>query len=112
VLGCTPAFDQSFDQSFDQHLTSRLTSPSAQACKELGYTLDKMAEFLRPGGRYPPELLALVMRKTNCADEAKIRRVLDGQVRRFDRCLIGAWPAFDQGLTRSGAAASSTVYRC
>jgi hypothetical protein len=54
-----------------------------QACKELGYSLDKMAEMLRPGGKYDPELLALVMRKTNCSDEGRIRKMLDTQARNY-----------------------------
>ena len=58
---------------------SAADSEDAQACKELGYGLDKMAEMLRPGGRLDPELVALVMRKTNCADEGLIRRMLDAQ---------------------------------
>jgi hypothetical protein len=50
-------------------------------CKELGYGLDKMAEMLRPGGQYDPELVAMVMCKTNCSDGPKIRRMLDVQAR-------------------------------
>ena len=60
-------------------LYSAADSDDGQACKELGYGLDKMAEMLRPGGRLDPELVALVMRKTNCADEGLIRRMLDAQ---------------------------------
>ena len=61
---------------------SAADSEDAQACKELGYGLDKLAEMLRPGGRldhWDQELVALVMRKTNCADEGLIRRMLDAQ---------------------------------
>ncbi len=45
----------------------------------MGYSLDKMVEMLRPGGQYDPELVAMVMRKTNCCDGPKIRRMLDVQ---------------------------------
>ncbi len=47
----------------------------------LGYSLDKMAEMLRPGGQYDPELVSMVMCKTNCSDGPKICRMFDVQVR-------------------------------
>ena len=50
-----------------------------QACVDLGYTEDDIADMLRPGGDYTEELLNRIMEITGCTDEKKIRAVLDKQ---------------------------------
>ena len=50
-----------------------------QACRELGYTEERVAEFLGDDGDYPDELLARIMSITSCDDVVKIRAMLDSQ---------------------------------
>ena len=50
-----------------------------QACQELGYDEEFVAEFLGEDGDYPHKLLERIMSITSCNDVAKIRRMLDKQ---------------------------------
>ena len=50
-----------------------------EACVDLGYTEDDIAEMLRPGGDYTDELLDKIRELTGCNDLKKIRAVLDRQ---------------------------------
>jgi SpoVK/Ycf46/Vps4 family AAA+-type ATPase len=50
-----------------------------QACVDLGYTEDDIADMLRPGGDYTEELLNKIVDITGCNDLQKIRAVLDKQ---------------------------------
>lgn len=50
-----------------------------QACVKLGYSEDDIVEMLGPDGDYTDELLKEIVQITGCSDEARIRRVLDGQ---------------------------------
>jgi hypothetical protein len=50
-----------------------------QACVDLGYTEDGIADMLRPGVDYTDELLDWIMNITGCTDLKKIRAVLNKQ---------------------------------
>jgi hypothetical protein len=49
-----------------------------QACQELGYDIEYIAQFLQEGG-YPQELLDKIVSITGCNDLGKIRIMLDKQ---------------------------------
>ena len=53
-----------------------------EACAELGYSLERIEEFLASGD-YPDELLALVMSKTGSQDKSAIVEILNSQKGQF-----------------------------
>lgn len=55
-----------------------VTAALEEACVELGYSLDKIEEILT-AGKYPQELIELVISKSGCSDVAVLKDVLDSQ---------------------------------
>jgi SpoVK/Ycf46/Vps4 family AAA+-type ATPase len=53
-----------------------------EACAELGYSLDKIEEILT-SGKYPPELIELVVLKSGCSDVTVLVEILNSQKASF-----------------------------
>jgi hypothetical protein len=57
-----------------------------QACQELGYDIEYIAQFLKEG-EYPQELLDKIVNITGCNDLGKIRSMLDKQKGALQKCM-------------------------
>ncbi len=57
----------------DPDFSKKVRAALEEGCKELKYSLKKIAEMLRSSEEYTKELIDLIKRKTQCDDESKIR---------------------------------------
>ncbi len=57
----------------DPDFAKKVQAALEQGCKELKYSLTKIAEMLRSPEGYTKELIDLIKSKTQCDDESKIR---------------------------------------